>query len=416
MNVAVNGASIMGTDFVATSLNANFVIDGSKSYQVMDGMGANLNAKSWSDGGNNGAWLDWLITTAGISNVRLVKDRMDWVDSQSTTKPAATLAALEAKDQATLNSVYGAGAADPEMSDLWASIAKLNDLGVRGDQITVSFMGYTAKWMSQSGPDCSSGHPGSGGAYGQSWVCDHDAMATMIASLVYYGRAVLGLDFNLVSPFNEWTHNGLEGPYLTSANSNATGADWADVVARVITKMTAMDSSLTNIRFTCCDLAGDISYGSDYDMAAKVIGERIASHAGHTYPNTTTATSMSNDPSHHGWLTETAVAECSGCDQGGSPSVSEWQYGKDQFDLLLNDVAAGWNSALYWEATDGFWYHHQYDSGGNGWSRWGLMQCTQTMTSPPTIPTCTNNLTPRLRGAALAPLFKVRVPVRIASP
>ena len=422
-SVTVNGADVTGADFTATSsLSGNMVVDATVTFQTMDGLGANLNARSWSDGGNNGAWLEWLVNTGGLSNVRLAKDRLDWVDSAGATTPSATLAALQLKDAATLDAVYGASAPDPEINDLWNSIAKLNALGVSGDHLTVSFMGWTSAWMSQTGPDCSSGHPGSGAAYGISWVCDHDAMATMIASLVYYGRVVKGLDFNLVSPFNEWNWNGLEGPYLTNANGSATGADWADIVSRTITKMSAMDASLANVKFTCCDAAHDTGYGALFNDAAanSTVAPRLLAHSGHAYTANTSATTGMGSDSYHGWLTETAVAECTNCDQGGDPSVSEWQYGKDQFDLAFNDIVAGWQSVLYWEATDGFWYHHQYDYAGNGWSRWGMMGCSFYNASQGGMPYCTGSLTPRLRGYALATLYRAVQPgmqrVQISAP
>ena len=83
----------------------------------------------------------------------------------------------------------------------------------------VNFMGWTAPWM------------GGSGCYGIPSHITNDAqtnqdIATMIASLVYYGhhrRDVSGanhnLEFSYIAPFNEIDFDGLEGPFSTTLHS-----------------------------------------------------------------------------------------------------------------------------------------------------------------------------------------------------
>src|SRR5574341_1025448 len=186
----------------------NLTIDAAVTYQTMNGVGSNVHSWSWKDGELRPA-LDMLIDTLGHNIFRVVHDRMEWAGSGST-RPAATLTNLQNLDPTTLISVYEV----PDMQDLWDTIGYLNSRGVTADQIMLNFQGWTAPWM------------GGGGTYGiPSFITDdaqtHQDLATMIASLVYYGhhrRDVSGtnqnLQFTYMAPFNEPDYDGIEGPAM----------------------------------------------------------------------------------------------------------------------------------------------------------------------------------------------------------
>src|SRR5689334_6703029 len=110
---------------------ANFVVDAASAKQTIDGMGVNINARSWNDGELKPA-LDALIDVNGCSAFRVVYEPMTWVDSP-TLVPA-----LHRLDFPALQSVYGT----PALQGLWNTIGYLNQKGILGKQITLNFMGW----------------------------------------------------------------------------------------------------------------------------------------------------------------------------------------------------------------------------------------------------------------------------------
>jgi hypothetical protein len=185
--VTVRGADQTNIDFSASPFTGNLTLDGAQTFQTMGGMGVNINVNSWN-GGELRAALDLLTAAPPVGNgsslFRVIRDPMTWVSDESD------VAALHTLDLATLARIYET----PAMRDLWSTIAYLNFKGVRGNQIILNFMGWTPTWIGGSGAFNSPSHITAG---------KEAEFATMIASLVYYGRAIRGLDFNLLSPLNE---------------------------------------------------------------------------------------------------------------------------------------------------------------------------------------------------------------------
>jgi hypothetical protein len=146
---------------------------------------------------------------------RVIHDPFDWAGA-GPTRPAMTLDNLKSLEPVTLRSVYET----PDMQDLWNTIGYLNSKGVTADQIIINFQGWTAQWMG--------GSDGSGAA---SFINDdaqtNQDAATMIASLVYYGRhrrdvsgANQNLAFTYIAPFNEPDYNGIQGPEIYPIQMN----------------------------------------------------------------------------------------------------------------------------------------------------------------------------------------------------
>ena len=319
----------------APQATANLTVDAAQSFQTMAGMGSNVNVNNWQ-GGQLKPALDALVDQGGASLLRVVRDPMDWVGSESD------IALLHGLDTATLTRIYEA----PRMQDIWSTIGYLNQKGLRGNQIVLNFMGWTPPWMGGGGGYAIPSHITAG---------KEPAFATMVASLVYYGRKVKGLSFNLLAPMNEQDLPGYEGPEVSPTQ-------YVTVLKAVIAELDAMD--LADVRLVGPDTAGSLrSYASPM-MADATVAGRVDHLSFHTY-----AKSTSPDIGYPGkdyWLTETAQW-CSTCDQNGTPSQGEWSFARDTNDFLLADVADGFPAVLLWEAYDGFYYHH------DSYSTWGLL-------------------------------------------
>ena len=332
----------------------DLTIDAAVTYQTMNGVGSNIHAWSWKNGELRPA-LDILIDTLGHNMFRVVHDRMEWAGTGST-RPAATLTNLQNLDPTTLISVYEV----PDMQDLWDTIGYLNSKGVSADQIMVNFMGWTAPWM------------GGSGSYGIPSHITNDAqtnqdIATMIASLVYYGhhrRDVSGanqnLEFSYIAPFNEPDYNGLEGPFIYFSSQMNT------IYENIIATLSAMGDTIT--RLVGPDTAGNPdAYTGDYSAAVRA---RMTHFSWHYYGRIPVSPATSRGDINADWMTETSVW-CSGCDNNLPPGESEWSFGSGIGDLLLGDLANGFSAVLTWEGYDTYYYHH------NSYSAWGHLGCTQ---------------------------------------
>jgi O-glycosyl hydrolase len=328
------------------------IVNATKTYQTMDGIGSNINTWSWKNGELRPA-LDALIDKLGHNKFRVIHDRMEWAGIGSI-RPSTTLTNLQNLDPATLQSVYEVS----DMQDLWNTIAYMNDKGVTGDQIMINFMGWTAPWM------------GGSGDYGTASYITNNAqtnqdIATMIASLVYYGhhrRDISGsnqnLSFGYVSPFNEPDLNGLEGPLISPAQMNT-------IYENIVSTLTSMGDTTTKI------VGPDtIGYSNTYTATfSPAVLARMSHISFHAYGDST-YTQQDRDNVLADWMTETSKW-CSGCDYNEPLSESEWSFGSDTADILMEDIQNGFSAVLTWEGFDTFYYHH------NSFSAWGHVGCRQ---------------------------------------
>lgn len=324
----------------------------------MDGMGVNINVNSWN-GGQLIPALDLLVRTNGSSLIRVIRDPMDWVTSESL------IPALHSLDPATLQQVYET----PKMQDIWHTIGSLNLIGVRGNQIILNFMGWTPTWLGGSGVF---------GVPSHITVGKEQPFATMVASLIYYGRKVRSLDFLLVAPLNESDHDCREGPCVDASQ-------YVTILKALITELDAM--GLSDIRLVGPDTAG-ISAGRGYIslmMADSLVAGRIDHFGEHIYENS--AAPGIPFPSKNYWLTESA-AWCGSCDTGGTVTGGEWNFAKVTTDHFLSDLVNGYSGILVYDAYDSFYYHH------NNFGFWGLLAFNRT----------TGIYTPRARFYANAQL------------
>ena len=337
----VRSASVAGVNFTASvAAPANLVIDVAKGQQTIDGMGVNINVNSWKNGQLTPA-LDALIDTNGSSAFRVIRDPMSWVSSESL------IPALHKLDLPTLQSVYET----PAMQDLWNTIGYLNKKGIVGKQVILNFMGWTPTWL------------GGSGAYGQPshiTAGKEPSFATMVASLVYYGRTVKGLNFTYLSPLNEEDWDCKEGPC-------ASASQYAVLMMDLATELNAMGQS--DVRFIAPETAGDPSAyiaSLQGDTTVFALTDHLTFHAygGSRSPGRAYA-------SKNYWVTETG-AECSSCDYSGTPSQGEWAFASQTNDAVLDDLANGISSVMVYDGYDSFYYHH------NAYGFWGLLAYDQT--------------------------------------
>jgi MYXO-CTERM domain-containing protein len=214
----------------------------------------------------------------------------------------------------------------------------------------LNFMGWTPPWLGGSGGFGVPSHilPGKNGAF-----------ATMIASLVYYGRRVKNLDFRLVGPLNEQDWNCLEGPCLAPDQ-------YTSVLEAIVRELDGMGQA--DVRLVGPDCAGspDAYLGALRGNAA--VARRLDHFGLHAYGNS--GMPGPDVAAHDYWLTETA-ASCGGCDTGSTPSQGEWGFAKDTTTMVLGALENGISGVLVYDGYDSFYYHH------NAFGFWGLVAYDQ---------------------------------------
>ncbi|HBG21063.1 MAG TPA: hypothetical protein DDY32_17805, partial [Desulfobulbaceae bacterium] len=325
-------------NFTAFASTTNLSVNGAQQFQTIDGMGVNINVNSWNNGQLKPA-LDFLVATNGSTLFRVVRDPMDWVASETL------IPALHALDPTILQQVYEA----PKMQDLWNTIGYLNQKGIRGGQIVLNFMGWTPAWLGGSGSFGVASHITQG---------KEPEFATMVASLVYYGRTVKGLDFTYLSPLNEEDWDCLEGPCVSSTQ-------YRIILHELAGELNSM--GVANVRFVGPETAiigVSVSYVFEMLLDSTVAG--LTDHlALHDYSNVPVSPGTAY-PGKNYWLTETS-AVCSTCDEGGGGPPNEWIFATQTYDLTLSDVKNGFAAVLIWDGYDSFWYHH------NAWDLAGFL-------------------------------------------
>ncbi len=335
--------TLIGAMFLVAGFSAhaaNLTVDGAQRFQTIDGMGVNINVNSWNNGQLKPA-LDFLIATNGSTLFRVVRDPMDWVASESLIPD------LHALTPNALQQVYETA----KMQDIWNTIGYLNKKGIGGRQIILNFMGWTPRWI---------GGSGTFGAPSYITAGKEQAFATMVASLVYYGKKVKGLDFTYLSPLNDIDLSGscTESPCVGTAQYTTIMHEIADELNQM---------GVTDMRFVGPDTA---YIGSSVGCIAQMMADStVAGLTDHFALHDFSGAPASPGTSYPGknyWLTATS-AGCSGCDGVGSGPPNEWSFATQTADVILGDINNGFPAVLVWEAYDSFWYHH------NASTLWGLL-------------------------------------------
>ena len=121
----------------ATSGSAAVTINGARRFQVLDGVGVNINSLSWR-GGEARAAIDRLADEMGVTLWRVVFDMEDWEATNDNDDPMMA-------DQAYYTALYS----NAKFQNLWGTLHYLNQRGVTSG-ISISFMGRVPPWMGAS--------------------------------------------------------------------------------------------------------------------------------------------------------------------------------------------------------------------------------------------------------------------------
>jgi O-glycosyl hydrolase len=342
-------------------------VDGSRSFQRIDGFGVNANARSWNDGQLAPA-VDMLVDQMGARIFRVILEKSDW-------QPGPDGVDVNSFNWDYYTPIYESS----KFQGLWGTIGYLNSKQV--PTVMLNLMGIIPDWM--GGTSLSSDR--------------EDEWVKMVASLVYYGRNVRHVQFNLLSPMNEEDLGAPEGPRVSPEQ-------YARVMHKLALRLTAL--GLDDVKLVGPDSASAGAGATSYApllLADSALMAHVDHFIVHSYSSDTGPMAATLHESAYGdrnfWVTEWS-AWCQGCDNG-RPVQAEWSFASSTTDLLLDHLEHGASAALVYEGYDSYYDHH------GAFSYWGQLA----------YDSATGSYTPRQRFFTNAQVFRFVTPgmVRITS-
>jgi O-glycosyl hydrolase len=333
------GALILAVAVFIQAQAIGITFDGATSYQTIEGIGVNVNYRSWGET-NLPAVLDAYRDEAGTSLLRLTFDLSDWEATNDDS------------DSSNFNwAVYNPIYSSPEFNRLWDMLEHLNHLGYT-NRVVLTFMGWGPAWMMDS--DGRSLKPGM-----------EDEWAEMIASALIYARNTRGVQLNLVTPNNEPDIYD-EGIRITS------GAQYADTLHRLAEKLDA--AGITDLWFVGpCRSNGATNFLAELTADATVMA-RLKHFGVHAYNK-----DQGNAAAAYGWITNSPYADrtlwmtefnawCSTCDTSDTGFFNQWDNARDTAQHLFYHLQGNASAALAWEGFDSIYAHHY-----TNWGYFGLV-------------------------------------------
>ena len=354
-------ALLMGSTALADA--GPVTVDGARTYQLIEGFGANINHRSWN-ANELPPVLDALIDQAGMTLFRVIFDNNDWEATNDNSDP-------NLMNWTYYNQIYSSA----DFQKMWDLGAYLNQRGIT-DGLMFNFQGIGPDWL--GGSDLTSG-------YESEW-------AEMVASLLVYARYTQHLKFTLVGPDNEQDYVGNQGVRMTVPQyTNAL-----HILAELLDS-----KGLSDVRFVGPDLAGTSTDWLTAMMDDPVIMAKLAHFGLHSYYDQAGGSSGIYDflqqsayPDRTYWMTEFNVwcDDCNGIQGDGN----SWDYASGAARYLLYHLAYGASAALVWDGYDGQYNYYDYPG---GWSFWGLFAVDDTNAE-------TRTYTPRKSFYTLAQISK----------
>lgn len=341
-------AALLGVALAGSVPAATVTIDGSQTYQVIDGFGVNANHRSWTNSELQPV-LDALIDQAGMTLFHVIFDNNNW--EAFNDNPDANV-----MNWGYYYSVYSA----PEFQKLWGIMAYLNRRGITNGLVP-DFEGPVALWM--GGLSLAPGY--------------ENEYAETITSLLYYARNIQHVQFSVFGPINE--------PDITFTGIHLSGPDQYVTVMRALAQQLD-NNGLSDLRFSGPDLANTSTNWLGAMIDDPVVMAKLAHFGLHSYLNQTPNAAGVYDfiqqsayPDRHFWMTEFNVW-CDSCAHsvGGDNS---WDYARGTASVLLDHLANGASGALVWEGYDSQLTDFDAATGGNKpvhWSFWGLFAVDDT--------------------------------------
>jgi O-glycosyl hydrolase len=325
--------------------------DGATTFQVMDGVGVNINYRGWEQT-NLIPVLRAYMEQGGVSLFRVTFDLSDWEavndDSSSTNY-----------NWPYYNTLYNS----TEFNRLWELIGYLNTEGY-SNRVCLAFMGWGPAWMMDA--DGRTLKPGM-----------EDEWAEMMASVLIYARNTRGLALSLVTPNNE--------PDIFDEGIKVQGASqYTNSLHRLAVKLDA--AGMTNLWFVGPDLSQSATAFIPEMLSNPTIMARVYRFGVHSYSASSAASDArgiiqaSAYTNRSVWVTEYNVW-CDTCDDGIIPTYPWSVNGRDgsvldargTAEYLLNHLQRHASSAFAWEGFDSIYAHHYA-----AWGFFGMMGVNDT--------------------------------------
>lgn len=340
--------------FAASLRAATVTVDGAQTFQTIDGIGANINYRSWTNG-DLVPVLDALIDQAGMTVFRVDWQHSNWEQTNDNADP-------DVMNWTYYDQVYSSS----NFSRLWDLGAYLNQKGITNG-LMLSFHGYGPPWMLETN--------GSTLAPGM-----EDEWAEMIASVLIYARTNRQLQFTLVGPDNEPDSASYVG-------INMTPAQYVTALHYLAEKLDT--NGLGDIRFVAPDLADNATSWWTNIMGDPVVMAKVAHFGLHDYDDGYQSDGIaafllqSAQPNSDFWVTEYNVW-CGTC-EGGGGNFEGWDYFLGSAQYLLAELANGATSALIFEGYDSYRLSGQ-DPNDYFLSSWGMFALDYSGNFPPPSP------------------------------
>ena len=316
---------------------ANVVIDGSQTFQTIDGFGANINHRGWNNNELKPV-IDALVDQAGMTLFRVVYDNTDWETTNDNP------------DSNSINwNYYAPIYSGPEFQKFWDLMLYLNQKGLTNG-VMPNFQGMGPIWM--GGQHLNSGFEGE-------W-------AEGITSALMYARYSNHVAFNLVAPHNE--------PDLPGSGVGISNA--VQYVATLRELAQRLDAhGLGDLRFVGPDRIFNSTDWLPTILGDSTVMSKVAHFGVHSYSNFGGGTDgvdnilkQSAYPDRNYWVTEFGVW-CDVC-QNTWQGTNTWDYARGTAEYLLRYLENNASGALIWEGYDGI-YLNNYDDNTHP-SSWGL--------------------------------------------
>ncbi len=311
-------------------------VNGLNRLQTIDGIGVNINTRSWKDDELKPA-IDLLADSMQANIFRvIVETPKEWEDINDNGDPFVY-------NWKYYDSLY----ATPKFTSVWKTIAYLNQKGI-AHNIMINLMGYLPAWMG-----------GETVAPGQ-----EDEFVEMVVSFLQYARFRQHLEFGLVAPFNE-SDIQKEGPRLNESR-------YVEILKKIMIR--TKQSGMNDIRFVGPDAAGMNNAVSRYIpkmMKDPFIMSRISRFAVHSYGGyyapVDSLISHSSFPDRKFWVTEWNAWR-DGLDDGIMTAYN-YRFAAQCMGYLLDLLKNGAAAALIWEGYDSYYDHHAPSL----FSYWGIL-------------------------------------------
>ncbi len=328
----------------------NLVLDESKKYQSIHGLGVNINPQSWNV--NPGAVknvIDSLVTGLGCTSFRLMFDDCDWEARNDNNDP-------DSYNWAFYDSVYSA----PRFTCVWNTVRYLNSKGIT--DITLSPDGAASSWMGGTKLK-----PGAEIEY-----------AEMMSSMINYGikRLKPAIHFTMLSPINETTCGGGEAPVMTF---DQLGTIFSSIAKHLI------KDRINDVTLIGPDDCGGWPSSFHAIISNPVTMSKLRRFGGHEYGKGTSVSrglvdsvKKSAYPDREVIMTEFNEI-CNGfkCDGGTyNPDYGFMNYAGPAYKYALQHLNAGVNGLQLWEGYDSRYHHPNRHL---TWSFWGIFAVNDTL-------------------------------------